>query len=152
VKRSTSEPSLGYLAHIIVGRVEDHTSAWIKPYGLKVRGARILLRLSTRGDQRVTELSEVTGIELSALSHMLTRLDAQGLVTRSRQNGSTDDSRSVLVSLTAKGRRIAGELLPKYRAYDELSMSGFTRDERRALKTALLRVLRNLENDSLTER
>jgi MarR family transcriptional regulator, organic hydroperoxide resistance regulator len=140
-----SEPSLAYLAHIIVGRLESHTSQWIKGYGLKVRGARILLRLATSDNQRVTELAEMTGIEVSALSHMLTRLDHQGYIKRSKPSDAADDNRSVVIGLTAKGRRVANELLPKFRAYDEHSMSGFSREERRALKTALMRVLKNLE-------
>ncbi len=140
-----AEPSLAYLAHIIVGRLESHTNAWIKGYGLKIRGARILMLLATWDHQRVTELADMTGIEISALSHLLTRLDHQGYIKRSKAGASADDSRSVVISLTAKGRRVANDLLPRYRAYDERSMSGFSPEERRALKAALLRVLQNLE-------
>jgi MarR family transcriptional regulator, organic hydroperoxide resistance regulator len=61
----------------------------------------VLLVLWERGDSTVTGIGEALQLETGTLSPLLKRLEAAGLITRTRQAG---DERSVLVSLTAAGR------------------------------------------------
>jgi len=61
----------------------------------------VLLVLWERGDSPVTGIGQVLQLETGTLSPLLKRLEAAGLITRTRQAG---DERSVLVSLTAAGR------------------------------------------------
>jgi MarR family transcriptional regulator, organic hydroperoxide resistance regulator len=54
-----------------------------------------------RGDMQVTGIGQALQLETGTLSPLLKRLEATGLVTRTRQAG---DERSVLVGLTREGR------------------------------------------------
>jgi DNA-binding MarR family transcriptional regulator len=56
-----------------------------------------------RGDTPVTGIGQTLQLETGTLSPLLKRLEASGLVTRTRQ---VDDERTVLVSLTAEGRAL----------------------------------------------
>jgi MarR family transcriptional regulator, organic hydroperoxide resistance regulator len=61
----------------------------------------VLLVLWERGESTVTGIGHALQLETGTLSPLLKRLEAAGLITRTRQAG---DERSVLVSLTAAGR------------------------------------------------
>ncbi|TQM15620.1 MarR family winged helix-turn-helix transcriptional regulator [Pseudonocardia kunmingensis] len=61
----------------------------------------VLLVLWERGDTTVSGLGRALQLETGTLSPLLKRLEAAGLISRTRQ---VDDERSVRVSLTAEGR------------------------------------------------
>jgi DNA-binding MarR family transcriptional regulator len=61
----------------------------------------VLLVLWERGDMQVTGIGQALQLETGTLSPLLKRLEATGLITRTRQAG---DERSVLVALTPEGR------------------------------------------------
>ncbi len=63
----------------------------------------VLLVLWERGDMQVTGIGHALQLETGTLSPLLKRLEATGLVTRTRQSG---DERSVLVGLTPQGRAL----------------------------------------------
>jgi len=63
----------------------------------------VLLVLWERGDTPVTGIGNALQLETGTLSPLLKRLEATGLITRTRQ---VDDERSVLVSLTPSGRAL----------------------------------------------
>lgn len=63
----------------------------------------VLLVLWERGDTPVTGIGQALQLETGTLSPLLKRLEATGLVTRTRQTG---DERSVLVALTAEGHAL----------------------------------------------
>lgn len=54
-------------------------------------------------------LAQGLGWEISRMSHQISRMEATGLVKKSR---NLDDSRSFNVSITAKGRKIAASAIP----------------------------------------
>jgi DNA-binding MarR family transcriptional regulator len=62
---------------------------------------------------RVQEISERVHLSQSALSRLVARLEKDGLVERRM---CPEDRRGVKVALTAKGRRLHGEVLPVQRA------------------------------------
>lgn len=66
----------------------------------------VLLVLWERGDTPVTGIGQALQLETGTLSPLLKRLEAIGLVTRTRQSG---DERSVLVALTPQGRALEAE-------------------------------------------
>jgi len=63
----------------------------------------VLLVLWERGESTVTGIGKALQLETGTLSPLLKRLEAGGLITRTRQVG---DERSVLVSLTEAGREL----------------------------------------------
>jgi len=76
---------------------------------LSIASWRVLAVLSNNGGLRQTDLAEMTSIEVSTLSRLITRLVHDGLVRRTR---SRTDSREVAVALTAKGRTLLRKLIP----------------------------------------
>lgn len=134
--------SIPFLMHVIVGKVEALTNRWAKPLGLRIEGVRVLFRLIA-GPRSVNELARLTGIEISTLSRLLGRMESQGLLTRRRDPG---DARSVIVALTAEGRRLALKHQPVYfRDYEKVLLDGFSEDEARVLRSLLARMIENLE-------
>jgi DNA-binding MarR family transcriptional regulator len=134
--------SIPFLMHLIVGRVEALVNHWARPLGLRIEGVRVLFRLLT-GDRTVNELARLTGVELSTLSRLLTRMEARGFITRRRDAA---DGRSVIVSLAPSGRKLALRHQPVYfKDYEAILMKGFNPDDARRFRELLVRMLDNLE-------
>lgn len=137
----TPEPSIPYLIHRIAVRIEDSINARARKYGLKVSEIRVLMRLLDHGDMRVGELAELTSLEPSALSHTLRRIGEAGWISRTR---AASDNRQVLVSLTAKGKRLARLLHPHIRRYNDVASRDIAPAQLRALRDALDRIYENI--------
>src|SRR3546814_3516901 len=138
------ERSLPFLMHLIVSEVETEVNKHARAYGLKIEGVRVLFRLLAKDHLSVNELARLTGIETSTLSRLLDRMSAKGLLRRSRD---TSDKRSVLVSLTTKGRKLAQQHRPVYyKDYDRLLLSGFSAEESAAFRRGLLRMIDNMRD------
>ena len=138
------ERSLPFLMHLIVSEVETEVNKHARAYGLKIEGVRVLFRLLAKDHLTVNELARLTGIETSTLSRLLDRMSAKGLLKRSR-DGS--DKRSVQVSLTVKGRKLAQQHRPVYyKDYDNVLLAGFDAAESAQFRAALLRMLGNLQD------
>lgn len=138
------ERSLPFLMHLIVSEVETEVNKHARAYGLKIEGVRVLFRLLAKDHMSVNELARLTGIETSTLSRLLDRMSAKGLLKRSRDSS---DKRSVQVSLTVKGRKLAQQHRPVYyKDYDKVLLAGFDAAEGAAFRAALLRMLDNLRD------
>lgn len=138
------ERSLPFLMHLIVSQVETEVNKHARAYGLKIEGVRVLFRLLARDNLTVNELARLTGIETSTLSRLLDRMTDRGLLRRSRDD---NDKRSVLVSLTPKGRKLALQHRPVYyKDFDKLLLAGFSAEDGAAFRKALLRMLDNLRD------
>ena len=73
---------------------------------------RVMAVLASKGGQRQIDLADLTSIEVSTLSRLVTRLVRMGIVSRTRSASST---REVAVKLTAKGKAQVGGS-PRWRA------------------------------------
>jgi len=140
------QPSLPFLVHRIASRLEHQINRAAKVDGLKIEGIRILLRLLRGGDQRVGQLAIATSIEQSALSHMLKRMEASGLVSRGK--AEERDVRTALVSLTLRGRRKAQKYAPLFKAIDDAWMEGISLPDRRRLKQMLRNIYERISLDA----
>lgn len=92
----------------------------------------VMLVLWERGDTPVTGIGNALQLETGTLSPLLKRLEAMGLVTRTRQS---DDERSVLVALTAAGRELEGSTAAVQKRIGEAS--GMSWPEMSALRETL---------------
>jgi DNA-binding MarR family transcriptional regulator len=138
----TEDRSIPFLMHQIVGRVERLVNKWARDLGLKIEGVRVLFRL-LGGDRTVNELARLTGVEISTLSRLLGRMSAMGLLTRRRDAA---DARSVIVSLTDKGRKVALENQPVYfKDYEEVLFRGFTDEQAAMFRERLIDMIHNLD-------
>ena len=102
-----------YLPYLVnrVGSIiaEQYEGEALAPYRLSIAMWRVAVVLAEKGGQRQIDLADLTSIEVSTLSRIVTRLVRMGVVTRTR---SASSPREVMVKLTAKGRRRSSASFP----------------------------------------
>ncbi len=76
--------------------------------GLTPRQTTILRRLVASEGARLSDLAELSGITPSAMTRVIEKLEAPGLVERVR--GAQEDGRAAMVRITPKGRKLRAEL------------------------------------------
>src|SRR5712691_5091335 len=82
----------------------------LAPHGLSIAMWRVMAALSSTGGQRQIDLADLTSIDASTLSRIVTRLVRMGLVTRAR---SASSNREVVVMLSAKGGALVARLISR---------------------------------------
>ncbi|SCW93409.1 MULTISPECIES: MarR family winged helix-turn-helix transcriptional regulator [unclassified Pseudomonas] len=89
------------------------------------------------GARRMSELADVMAIERYNLTRLVDRLEAEGLVTRSR---ASDDGRGAYAAITESGKALRKKMWEIYEgAVDELFLSQFDDDQQRVFSQALER-------------
>jgi MarR family transcriptional regulator, organic hydroperoxide resistance regulator len=140
--------SLGdYLPYLVnrVGTImaEQFGEESLTPQGLSIAMWRVMAALSANGGQRQIDLAELTSIDASTLSRLVTRLVRAGLVTRARSSSS---NREVVVALSPKGGAIVARLIPLARDIEADAAAGLAPDELAVLKRCLRRMYANLQS------
>jgi DNA-binding MarR family transcriptional regulator len=108
---------------------------------LSVAAWRVLAVLSSNGGLRQTDLAEMTSIDASTLSRLITRLVHDGLVRRTR---SKTDSREVAVVLTRNARSMLGKLVPVALGLQNAATQNLSRRDLATLKRVLRQMHANL--------
>jgi DNA-binding MarR family transcriptional regulator len=121
--------------------VESFTADALKDNGLSIDMWRVLAALSNNGGQRQVDLSEMTSIDVSTMSRLVSRLVRMELVTRSRSQTS---SREVVVALSPKGRALVRRLIPIAQALEKKASAGLSAKEMAEAKRLLTRMYANL--------
>ncbi len=109
----------------------------LAPVVLNGREAEILLRLRSGGPLSQQQLIEQLAVDPSNLVTMLNRLEALGLLERSRDAA---DRRRHIVSITDAGRAKRDAADAAVRSAEERLLSGLTAAERATLQRLLLKV------------
>jgi DNA-binding MarR family transcriptional regulator len=126
------------------------TEETLAKHDLSIAMWRVLVALHDLGPQRHVDLSDLTSIDVSTLSRLVTRLIHEGLATRARSHNS---NREVTVALTAKADRLIAQLIPVARKLERTAMAGLSAAELATTKTALRRMYENLaSNDKLARK
>src|SRR5438105_3144660 len=99
----------------------------------------VSLKGQRHGPQR--QLAEAVGIESPTLTHHLSRMEAAGLVTRTRK---PENRRVQHVELTEAGEAAFWRLLSTVIAFDHRLRTGFTHNEIAALDDVLARLRANV--------
>jgi len=115
----------------------------LAPHGLSIATWRVLAVLAASGSQRQIDLADLTSIEASTLSRLVSRLVRMNLVTRARSAAS---NREVAVKLSGKGNALVARLIPMARAYEADAISGLSREELLVLKRCLRRIYANMKS------
>lgn len=102
---------------------------------------RALAALSRNGGLRLVDLAEVTSIDVSTLSRMVTRLMRLGLVMRTRSKTS---DREVVVMLAPKGRRLLDRLIPVALQFEAALTEGVTAADLAIVNRVLHRMHANM--------
>ncbi|OYU77217.1 MAG: MarR family transcriptional regulator [Alphaproteobacteria bacterium PA3] len=102
--------SPSHLLHRAQQAAADLHAAALGPNGLTQRQFAVLAVLAAQDGVSQSELVARTGIDRSTLAEMVARMESKGLTQRTK---STTDSRANSVTLTATGRAMYEEALPK---------------------------------------
>ncbi len=134
-----------YLPYLInrvgVAIAAAYTAETLAPLGLSLAMWRVLAALSNNGEQRQIDLVDMTSIDASTMSRLVTRLVRMGLVTRARSKTS---SREVVVALSPKGRSQVESLIPIAKSLEKVAGAGLSAKEQAVVKRALRRMYANL--------
>ena len=101
----------------------------------------MLTALSNRGEQRQIDLVDMTSIDASTMSRLVTRLVRMGLVTRSR---SATSNREVVVELSPNGRILVQRLIPIAKKLEQTASAGLPPKDLAVAKRSLVRMDDNL--------
>jgi DNA-binding MarR family transcriptional regulator len=104
---------------------------------------RVMAVLASNGSQRQIDLAELTSIDASTLSRMVTRLVSMGLLIRTR---STTSSREVVVTLSARGNALVARLIPQAYEIEAAAAAGLSPDELALVKRCLRRIYGNMKS------
>ncbi len=120
--------------------VESFTADALRKDGLSIDMWRVLAALSNNGGQRQVDLSDMTSIDVSTMSRLVSRLVRLGLVSRSRSRTS---NREVVVALSPKGRALVRRLIPIAKGLEQKASAGLSAKELAVMKRLLGRMYEN---------
>jgi DNA-binding MarR family transcriptional regulator len=115
---------------------------------LSIATWRVLAALSNNGPLRQIDIAEITSMDVSTMSRLVTRLVQMGLVSRTR---SSTSNREVVVELTPKAATLVARLIPIAEDLQETATRGLSKQDLAAVKRALRRMHENLMRDSAVE-
>jgi DNA-binding MarR family transcriptional regulator len=151
VRRSPKLDLGDYLPYLVnrVGSIvaEQFGSAVLAPHRLSIAMWRVMAALASRGSQRQIDVVDLTSIEASTLSRLVTRLIRIGLVTRTR---SASNNREVAVKLSAKGEALVARLIPLAHQYEAAAIAGLPAADVAILKRSLRRMYGNMKSRNET--
>ncbi|MGB6537070.1 MAG: MarR family transcriptional regulator [Xanthobacteraceae bacterium] len=135
---------LPYLVNRVGTIIADQFGAeTLAPHRLSIALWRVLAVLAAEGRQRQIDLADLTSIDASTLSRIVTRLVGLGLVTRTRSRSS---NREVAVALSAKGSALVARLIPPARRIEAEASVGLSPSDLAVLKRCLRRMYGNMES------
>jgi DNA-binding MarR family transcriptional regulator len=109
----------------------------VRARGLRVSEWRVLACLSDRDGLMVTQLAQLALMEQSRLTKIIDQMAASDLVTRGNDER---DRRRVRVFLTARGRKLAEELVAAAKAHEARIIAQLAPGDAELLKEGLRRI------------
>ena len=133
--------SVGYLISRVKSTMSNMvTQRAVAELGVTSQQASILFMVATGKCTLAAELAREYGIDASAVTRLVDRLEKRGLLQRVR---SSEDRRAVHLALTPEGLAIAARMPAIFRSVTEHLSTGFTPEEVGFLKSMLRRILAN---------
>ncbi|MGP8475301.1 MarR family winged helix-turn-helix transcriptional regulator [Burkholderia sp. PR2] len=133
--------SVGYLMSrvksVMTNLVTQRTQ---EELGITGTQASMLFMIAVGKCSTAAELAREYGIDASAVTRLLDRVEKRGLLSRVR---SIEDRRVVRLELTDEGRALAERLPPVFRSVLDELLDGFTPEEVGFPKSMLRRILSN---------
>jgi DNA-binding MarR family transcriptional regulator len=135
---------LPYLVNRVGSIVADQFGAEaLAPHGLSIAMWRVMAALAATDGQRQIDLADLTSIDVSTLSRLVSRLVHIGIVTRTR---SASSNREVAVKLSTKGQVIVGRLIPIALGYEREAIAGLPAADLAVVKRCLRRMYANMKS------
>jgi len=133
--------SVGYLISRVKSTMSNMvTQRAVAELGVTSQQASILFMVASGKCLLAAELAREYGIDASAVTRLLDRVEKRGLLARVR---SIEDRRVVRLELTEEGRAIAERLPDIFCGVLDQLLAGFTPEEVGFLKSMLRRILGN---------
>jgi DNA-binding MarR family transcriptional regulator len=133
--------SVGYLLSRVKSTMSNLiTQRSMAELGITSQQGSILFMVASGKCLLAAELAREYGIDASAVTRLIDRLEKRGLLTRVRSN---EDRRVVRLALTPEGHAIAARMPGIFNGVLDNLLCGFTPEEVGFLKSMLRRVLVN---------
>jgi len=146
-KPSTKLDLSDYLPYLVnrVGNIiaDQFGEEALARHGLSIAMWRVMAVLASTGGQRQIDLADLTSIDSSTLSRLVSRLVRVGLVTRTR---STSSNREVAVKLSPKGDALVTQLIPIGFEFEAAASTGISPEELAVVKRCLRRMYANMKS------
>ena len=136
------EESLGYLLKQSHAALQRDIDVLMQPLDLTAMQWGPLLMISHGKGDTAADIARCAGIDTGAVTRMLDRLEAKGLVARKRSEG---DRRVVHLELTEEGVQTASKIPYVLAQCLNKRLQGFNADELATFKSLLRRMLANNE-------
>ena len=137
---------LPYLVNRLGGAlVTNFIATTLAPFDLTIDMWRLMAVLSYRGALRQVDLVDMTSIDASTVSRLVTRLVRMGLVTRRRSETS---NREVVIELTAKGRSQVDRIIPSAYKLEQMAAAGVPAKDLAVVKRSLRRMYENMSRQA----
>jgi len=129
-----------YLMNRLIARMNQNLSEILRKHGHTFQDWRILAVLAAHNGINITKLSEAAVLPQPTVSRLVAGLKRKGFVER--RNARTD-SRVVEITITAKGMKAYGKMMPHAVAEYRAAVKGFTAKEDEFLSDMLRRMMKN---------
>ena len=129
-----------YFSQILARRTRA-INARLRPYGLDYSRWRVLAVLQEHSGATMGRLADLTSVDRTTLTRTLGLMEEARLVARQERES---DRRSLVISLTPKGRRMFARILPLTLAETDRALAGFSSAEIGALRDRLKKIANNL--------
>lgn len=132
---------LPYLINRIGSALVERMQEELSRHDLSIAMWRVLAVLSDTDKQRQIDLAEMTAIDVSTMSRLVSRLIRMGLVSRVRSDAN---NREVTVELTAKGRALVNRLIPVARKMERAAVAGLSTSDLATTRDCLRQMYFNI--------
>ncbi len=133
--------SVGYLLTRVRSAMSNMvTQRTLAELGITSQQASVLFMVASGKCVLAAELAREYGIDASAVTRLVDRLEKRGLLERVR---SSEDRRAVRLALTPEGEKLAMRMPPIFTGVTDNLTTGFTAEEIGFLKSMLRRMLAN---------
>lgn len=139
-RRYVVADSVGYLLHQVVGSMRRQVAAGMAEHELTAAQWYPLWKLKRDGPGTAQELARDMDMDAGALTRLIDRLVAKGLVERTR---SLTDRRVIMLSLTTDGLAVASHVPAVLAEVNNAYLQGFSDAEWQTLKQLLRKMLAN---------
>jgi len=132
---------LPFLLNRVAATISEAVTREFQPLGLNLYAVRVLILLYLDSEHTVGGLAQAAALEQSTISHILRRLEHQGLIERVRQKR---DNRSVMVLLTEEGKEVGARCWKAVQRHDALLRRGLDAESGAQLEALLRHLYENV--------
>lgn len=141
--KKSIQQSLGYWTSLLSRTMEAEFNHRLAPLGLTRMSCAVLAAMVFDGKTSPSGIADFMGLDRGAVTRLLDKLEAQGLITRDR---GKSDRRSVSTTVTPRGEAVAIETKAHSRAVNAMFTEALTPDQADAFVEMARAMLAHSEN------